>query len=97
LEKTNKFLVSHDAEKVIKTIFAFKVEKDDNFRVEAETKMNEAKDENDKKKVLDEKIYPKKAGKFTPQAMAQFLFEEQTGQSHQFAIKEQNPTIEPRH
>jgi hypothetical protein len=29
--------------------------------------------------------------------MAQFLFEEQTGQSHQFAIKEQNPTIEPRH
>ncbi|CAI2167032.1 15857_t:CDS:1, partial [Funneliformis geosporum] len=78
------------AEKVIKVIFSFKVENDDNFRNQTETEMNNCKEMDGKvEKVLDETVYLKKDGKFTPEAMARFLYEEKTGTSHQFAKKEQ--------
>ncbi|CAI2183540.1 12990_t:CDS:2 [Funneliformis geosporum] len=90
IEKVNNFLTSEKAEKVIKVIFSFKVENDASFRNQTETEMNNWKEMDGKvEKVLDETVYQKKDGKFTPEAMARFLYEEKTGTPHQFAKKEQ--------
>jgi NTP pyrophosphatase (non-canonical NTP hydrolase) len=54
--------------------------------------MNNAKEDGDDEKVLDESVYPKKDGKFTPEAMAQYLFEEKAALGHKFTKKQQKNT-----
>ena len=85
-EKVNNFVANQKSEVVIKTVFKFKLQ-DEVYQKEIESEMESKK--NDKKEVLDESVYKKKDGKYTKEAMAQYLFEQETGKGHQFAAKEQ--------
>jgi hypothetical protein len=98
-EKINDFLAKQKAEIVIKAIFSYKIRKDDTFRNETEAKMENEK--NAEGQPLDEKVYSSQDGKYNEEAMARYLFEKKTGQSHQFATKKQdnenNPVGEEGH
>jgi hypothetical protein len=84
-EKIKNFVANQKSEVVIKAVFKCKL-KDKNYQKEIEIKMENEK--NDNKKALDESIYPKENGKYTEEAMAQYLFEKKTGQVHQFSSQE---------
>ncbi|CAG8568216.1 9112_t:CDS:2, partial [Paraglomus occultum] len=86
-EKVDNFLSTQKAEVVVKAIFSYKI-KDDTFRNETEAEMKTRK--NVEEQQLDEKVYPKKDGKYTKEAMVRYLFEKKTGQTHQFAAKGQD-------
>ncbi|MCE8163933.1 MAG: hypothetical protein I3274_07040 [Candidatus Moeniiplasma glomeromycotorum] len=90
-EKVNNFVIKQKAEIVIQTIFKHKL-KDENYQQEIAAKMEKEKDG---EKILDEKIYPKKDGKFTPEAMARYLYEKKTGKPLQFATKSQEVPQNP--
>jgi len=83
-EKIKNFLASQKAEVVIKVVFRQKL-KDEDFQTQIEDEMKNKK--NGDEKPLDETFYPKENGKFTQEAMIRYLYEKKTGQSHQFAAK----------
>ncbi|CAG8663348.1 11460_t:CDS:2, partial [Ambispora gerdemannii] len=92
-EKANNFLTTKKAEVVIKTIFNYKLKKDDSFQNEIQAEMETKKDNNEQK--LDEKVYPKENGKYTREAMARYLYEKKTVQSHQFSAKSSDSQNSP--
>jgi hypothetical protein len=78
----NEFLANKKPEVVIKVIYSFKLEKKPELVEKTKTRMIEEKDG---EKVLDERVYPKKDGQFTPEAMSLYLYEKKVGASHRFA------------
>jgi len=90
-EKMNNFVAKQKAKVVVKAVFSYKLKKDDTFRNEIEAEMENKKDS--KEQHLDEKVYPKKDGKYTKEAMVQYLFEKKTGQMHQFAITQSQQEV----
>ncbi|MCE8167368.1 MAG: hypothetical protein I3275_01870 [Candidatus Moeniiplasma glomeromycotorum] len=87
-EKMTNFLTQQKAETVIKAVFSYKLKKEENFRKEVEVEMENKKDTDEK--VLDPQFYPKKDGKFTPEAMVNYLLQKKTGQAFRFAtVQEQ--------
>jgi len=86
-EKVANFVANQKAEIVIKAVLSYKL-KDDSFRNEKEAEMEDKTD--GEGQPLDEKFYPKENGKYTREAMTKFLFEQKTGQSHQFLKKEED-------
>ncbi|CAG8657921.1 12218_t:CDS:10, partial [Ambispora leptoticha] len=84
-EQFKNFMAQQNAEVVVKAVCSYKLKKDDNLRNEIATEMENQKDSEGQ--ALDEKVYPKKDGKYTPEAMVKYLFEKKTGQAHAFSAK----------
>ncbi|CAG8614016.1 11618_t:CDS:2, partial [Ambispora leptoticha] len=96
-EQFKNFMAQQKAEVVVKAVCSYKLKKDDNLRNEIATEMETKKDAEGQ--LLDEKVYPKKDGKYTPEAMVKYLFEKKTGQAHAFSAKSsgnQNSPTSPK-
>jgi hypothetical protein len=75
------------------------LKQNETFRNEIEAEMESKMNEEGRK--LNEKVYLKKEGKYTREAMTKYLFEKKTGKGHQFMAKEQQKggdnSTEPTH
>jgi hypothetical protein len=80
VEKVKNFVATQKSEVVIKTIFKYKLA-NSTYQQEINTEMENFKD--DKGEILDETVYSKQDGKFTSEAMVNYLYEKKTGQQFQ--------------